>query len=134
MTLKTLLSLCLGVVMIPVANAVEPEKKQTSEQITAQTEILDRHVSELMADRVGFKKDLSSVKILEAEYEEILSHESLMFPAEDLYGSNWDTRWVDPFKGSNEKVEFPDSCAIDCSSFVYPIAIDSIARDRKSVV
>lgn len=128
MTLKTLLSLCLGVVMIPVANAVEPEKKQTSEQITAQTEILDRHVSELMADRVGFKKDLSSVKILEAEYEEILSHESLMFPAEDLYGSNWDTRWVDPFKGSNEKVEFPDSCAIDCSSFVYPIAIDSIAR------
>ena len=50
-----------------------------------------------------------------------------MFPADELYGSNWENRWVDPFRGA-AKVNFPDSFAIDCSSFVYPIAIDSMAR------
>ena len=50
-----------------------------------------------------------------------------MFPADELYGSNWENRWVDPFRGT-AKVNFPDSFAIDCSSFVYPIAIDSMAR------
>lgn len=113
--------------MVPVSKAVEPDKKQVAEVVAAQTELMDRQVSELMADRVGFKKDLSSVKILEAEYNDILSNEALMFPADELYGSNWNTRWVDPFRGE-EKVEFPDSCAIDCSAFVYPIAIDSVAR------
>ena len=53
--------------------------------------------------------------------------ENLMFPADELYGSNWENRWVDPFRGA-AKVNFPDSFAIDCSSFVYPIAIDSMAR------
>lgn len=127
MSIKTFLSLCLGFVIIPVANAVEPEKKQVAENMAVPTETLDRQVSELMADRVGFKKDLSSVKILEAEYNDLLSSEELMFPADELYGSNWDTRWVNPFRGE-EKVDFPDSCAIDCSSFVYPIAIDTTAR------
>ena len=51
-----------------------------------------------------------------------------MYPAADLYGSNWDTRWVDPFRADRANRHFPDSCAIDCSSFVYPIAIDSMAR------
>ena len=50
-----------------------------------------------------------------------------MFPAEELYGSNWENQWVDPFRGT-AKVNFPDSFAIDCSSFVYPIAMDSMAR------
>ena len=36
-------------------------------------------------------------------------------------------KWVDPFRGKS-KVNFPDSFAIDCSSFVYPIVIDSMAR------
>lgn len=114
--------------MFPVANAIEPEKKQSAEALAAQTELMDKQVSELMANRVGFKKDLASVKLLEAEYEQLLSTEELMFPAADLYGSNWDTRWVDPFRADRANLHFPDSCAIDCSSFVYPIAIDSIAR------
>ena len=114
--------------MFPVANAIEPEKKQSAEELAAQTELMDKQVSELMANRVGFKKDLASVKLLEAEYEQLLSTEELMYPAADLYGSNWDTRWVDPFRADRANRHFPDSCAIDCSSFVYPIAIDSIAR------
>lgn len=128
MSIKTILSLCLGIAMFPVANAIEPEKKQSAEELAAQTELMDKQVSELMANRVGFKKDLASVKLLEAEYEQLLSTEELMYPAADLYGSNWDTRWVDPFRADRANRHFPDSCAIDCSSFVYPIAIDSIAR------
>ena len=128
MSIKTILSLCLGIAMFPVANAIEPEKKQSAEELAAQTELMDKQVSELMANRVGFKKDLASVKLLEAEYEQLLSTEELMYPAADLYGSNWDTRWVDPFRADRANRHFPDSCAIDCSSFVYPIAIDSMAR------
>ena len=118
----------MGIAMFPVANAIEPEKKQSAEELAAQTELMDKQVSELMANRVGFKKDLASVKLLEAEYEQLLSTEELMYPAADLYGSNWDTRWVDPFRADRTNRHFPDSCAIDCSSFVYPIAIDSMAR------
>ena len=118
----------MGIAMFPVANAIEPEKKQSAEELAAQTELMDKQVSELMANRVGFKKDLASVKLLEAEYEQLLSTEELMYPAADLYGSNWDTRWVDPFRADRANRHFPDSCAIDCSSFVYPIAIDSMAR------
>lgn len=129
MSIRTILSLCLGFVIFPIANAVEPEKKQTTEDIAVQTtQLMDKQVSELMANRVGFKKDLASEKLLEAEYDELLSLEELMYPAADLYGNNWDTRWVDPFRSDKQNLHFPDSCAIDCSSFVYPIAIDSIAR------
>lgn len=83
---------------------------------------MDEHVSELMADRV-IKTDITTEKI--ATLEEILleEKEDLLFPADGLYGSNWDTRWVDPFKTdrNNSDVTFPDSCQIDCSSFILPI-------------
>ena len=49
----------------------------------------------------------------------LLPMKPLLFPADELYGSNWDTRWVDPFRGG-AKVEMPDSCAIDCSTFILP--------------
>lgn len=42
-----------------------------------------------------------------------------MFPAEELYGSDWDNRFVDPFR--NKNIHFPDSCTIDCSSFILPV-------------
>ena len=67
-------------------------------------------------------KELATLSEIEMEEKE-----NLMFPADELYGSNWENRWVDPFRGA-AKVNFPDSFAIDCSSFVYPIAIDSMAR------
>lgn len=93
-------------------------KKQTEKH----TQLMDIRVSELMADRVGFKKD-----ILQKELESIddvilneeLAFEELMYPADELYGSHWENKWVNPFR--NQKIEFPDSAKIDCSRFVLPI-------------
>lgn len=113
--------------MLPVMKAEEPEKKAAKDIVVGQANmVMEQHVSELMAERVGFKKDIAMEKLAEASFNAEVARESLMFPAEDLYGSNWNTKWVDPFRGEAEKPNFPDSCAINCSSFVYPI--DTIAR------
>lgn len=127
MTVKSILSVCLGFMMLPVMKAEEPEKKAAKDIVVDQANmVMEQHVSELMAERVGFKKDIAMEKLAEASFNAEVARESLMFPAEDLYGSNWNTKWVDPFRGEAEKPNFPDSCAINCSSFVYPI--DTIAR------
>lgn len=93
-------------------------KKQTEEQ----TQLMDIRVSELMADRVGFKKDIL-LKELESiddiMLEEELALEELMYPADELYGSNWENKWVNPYR--NAKIEFPDSASIDCSRLAIPI-------------
>lgn len=121
MTIKAILSACLGLLMIPGMEAAEPEKgKTTPVSVQEANNVMERQVSELMAERVGFKKDIALEKLAEAKLAEEVARENLMFPADELYGSNWNTRWVDPFRGE-EKVEFPDSCLIDCSSFVFPI-------------
>lgn len=127
MTVKSILSVCLGFLMLPAMKAEEPEKKAATNDVVNQANmVMEQHVSELMAERVGFKKDIAMEKLAEATFNAEVARESLMFPAEDLYGSNWNTKWVDPFRGEAEKPNFPDSCAINCSSFVYPI--DTIAR------
>ena len=121
MTIKAILSACLGLLMLPGMEAAEPEKGKTSPvSVQEANNVMERQVSELMAERVGFKKDIALEKLAEAKLAEEVARENLMFPADELYGSNWNTRWVDPFRGE-EKVEFPDSCLIDCSSFVFPI-------------
>ncbi|MEA4809937.1 MAG: peptidoglycan DD-metalloendopeptidase family protein [Macellibacteroides fermentans] len=83
---------------------------------------MDSKVTELMADRVGFKKEMAAKelsdlnsKMLEAE----LAEEDKMFPADELYGSIWDNRWVNPYK--KENLTLPDSFRIDCSTFVLPV-------------
>ena len=112
--------------MLPGMKASEPEKKSTPLVTVDQANtVMERQVSELMAERVGFKKDIAKEKLAEATLNAEIARENLMFPADELYGSNWNTRWVDPFRGE-EKIEFPDSCVIDCSSFVFPI--DSMIR------
>ena len=126
MTAKSILSICLGLLMLPGMKASEPEKKSTTLVTVDQANtVMERQVSELMAERVGFKKDIAKEKLAEATLNAEIARENLMFPADELYGSNWNTRWVDPFRGE-EKIEFPDSCVIDCSSFVFPI--DSMIR------
>lgn len=127
MTVKSILSVCLGFIMLPAMKAEEPEKKAAKEVVVEQAnQVMEQHVSELMAERVGFKKDIAMEKLAEATFNAEVARESLMFPAEELYGSNWNTRWVNPFQGEEVKPDFPDSCAINCVSFVYPI--DSITR------
>lgn len=121
MTIKSILSICVGLLMLPAMKASEPEKKSTPlVTIDQANTVMERQVSELMAERVGLKKDMVKEKLAEAVLDAEIARENLMFPADELYGSNWNTRWVDPFRGET-KVDFPDSCIIDCSSFVFPI-------------
>jgi murein DD-endopeptidase MepM/ murein hydrolase activator NlpD len=96
---------------------------QDDSRNTERTKLMDARVSELMAGRV-IKTDITTEKI--ATLEELLleEQEELLFPADELYGSNWDTRWVDPFRRDSSDVAFPDSCEIDCSSFILPITND----------
>ncbi|MDR1203115.1 MAG: peptidoglycan DD-metalloendopeptidase family protein [Tannerellaceae bacterium] len=87
------------------------------------TKLMDERVLELMADRV-IKTDIATEKIATLEEIFLEEQEDLLFPADELYGSNWNDRWVDPFKTDNSNVTFPDSCEIDCSSFIIPIDSD----------
>ncbi|MDR2118578.1 MAG: peptidoglycan DD-metalloendopeptidase family protein [Tannerellaceae bacterium] len=114
----------MNVKLIPVyclilgsALKVEGQHKETSVRVNTS---LDAHISALMADRVT-RTDITLNKIAELEELCIEAEEDMLFPADELYGSNWDTRWVDPFRGDTADVAFPDSCEIDCSSFIIPI-------------
>ena len=123
MKIRALLFICCTTILVSAVEAKIKEDKGTPKQIV-HIKKMDKRVSELMADRVNIRKNKELATLSEIEMEE---KENLMFPADELYGSNWENRWVDPFRGT-AKVNFPDSFAIDCSSFVYPIAIDSMAR------
>lgn len=124
MTIKTIFSISVGLLLFFGAKASEPEKKNKVSVEHANT-VMEQNVSELMAERVGFKKDIGMKQLSEATINSEIARESLLFPADELYGSNWNTEWVDPFRG-DKKIDFPDSCFIDCSSFYYPI--DSVTR------
>lgn len=113
----------IGCSLFFVSTAIARDKeKKTKIETVKQTRLMDERVSELMADRVGFKKDillkeLSSIN--EVMLEEELAMEDLMYPADELYGSHWENKWVNPYR--NVKIEFPDSAEIDCSHFILPI-------------
>lgn len=111
--------------MVSTANAENPVKPETPETPNHPThKLMDKRVSELMADRVGFKKDMALKELAEInEKAELEARENLMFPADELYGE-WTNEWVNPFRG--KKVDLPDSCVIDCSTFVLPM--DSMTR------
>ena len=67
---------------------------------------MDKRVSELMADRVNIRKNMELKELATLSEIEMEEKENLMFPADELYGSNWENRWVDPFRGA-AKVNFP---------------------------
>lgn len=120
MSIKTFLFICCAAVMVSTASAENPVKPETPETPNHPThKLMDKRVSELMADRVGFKKDMALKELAEInEKAELEARENLMFPADELYGE-WTNEWVNPFRG--KKVDMPDSCVIDCSAFVLPI-------------
>lgn len=122
MKIKALLFICCTSLMVSAVSAKDPEGKDTPKQ-TIHIVKMDKRVSELMADRVTIRKDMGLKELAEINArvdESLAANEDLLFPADELYGSNWDTRWVDPFRGGS-KIEMPDSCAIDCSAFTLPI-------------
>lgn len=121
MNIKTFLFTCCAALLVTTADAKRPVKIVTSpvsEQTQPSHQLMDQRVSELMADRVGFKKDMTDKLIEMNELEELEAMEDLEFPADELYGE-WTNDWVDPFRG--KKIDMPDSCRIDCSTFVLPL-------------
>lgn len=122
MSIKSFLFVCCAAFIVSAASAKEPEKKDSPKKITTtHAELMDQRVSELMADRVGFKKDIALKELAEiTETTKLEAMEDLMYPADELYGSNWDNRWVNPYKKC-ENIVYPDSFAINCSSFVSPV-------------
>lgn len=126
MKIRALLFICCTTILVSAVEAKINEDEGAPKQIV-HIKKMDKRVSELMADRVNIRKNMELKELATLSEIEMEEKENLMFPADELYGSNWENRWVDPFRGA-AKVNFPDSFAIDCSSFVYPIAIDSMAR------
>ena len=126
MKIRALLFICCTTILVSAVEAKIKEDEGAPKQIV-HIEKMDKRVSELMADRVNIRKNMELKELATLSEIEMEEKENLMCPADELYGSNWENRWVDPFRGA-AKVNFPDSFAIDCSSFVYPIAIDSMAR------
>lgn len=113
------LSLTIG------ANAREPRKREFTQQSqipSLQTQLIDQHVSELMADKVNKASEIASEGLADLEYlsyDELLDSEALRFPADELYDSSWDTCWVNPFR--SKEVNIPDSFNVDCRAFSIPI-------------
>ena len=127
MKIRALLFVCCTSFMVSAVSAQKQTGTDTPKE-TIHIVKMDKRVSELMADRVTIRKDMGLKELAEINArvdESLAANEALLFPADELYGSNWDTRWVDPFRGSS-KVEMPDSCAIDCSTFILPI--DTMTR------
>ena len=127
MKIRALLFICCTSFMVSAVSAQKQTGTDTPKE-TIHIVKMDKRVSELMADRVTIRKDMGLKELAEINArvdESLAANEALLFPADELYGSNWDTRWVDPFRGG-AKAEMPDSCAIDCSTFILPI--DTMTR------
>ena len=127
MKIRTLLFICCSTILVSAVEARAQEGKDAPKQ-TVYIKKMDKRVSELMADRVSIRKNMELKELATLNEEAMIVREDLMFPADELYGSTWENQWVDPFRGTTAKVNYPDSFVIDCSSFVYPIGIDSMAR------
>jgi len=103
----------------------QPEwlKKNSQKQpqkVSVDAARLDRQVSELMANYISPVKMTGELAIAKfSNYNELLLRENLLYPADDLYHSNWDTLNVNPFKSSD--ITFPDTYTIDCRTFSIPI-------------
>jgi murein DD-endopeptidase MepM/ murein hydrolase activator NlpD len=129
MKIRNILFICCGFI-VGIQASAEAQRKKFEQEVPS-NERLDRQVSELMANRVSPTKIISdelAVAKLD-EFNELLAAENLMFPADELYNSNWDTVHVNPFL--NTKIEFPDSYNIDCSSFTMPIDNEQIRITSK---
>ena len=126
MKLQKILLICGGLIIGLYAKADEPKKnnKLQSQPVIVDAARLDKQASELMANRITpTKVEVDELAVIKFdEFKEQLSRENLMFPADELYNSNWDTINVNPFAKSS--IDFPESYTIDCSSFTIPFDHD----------
>ena len=113
--------ICCSFLMISATHAGNPLKDNKEKQ--AVPAINPENVNNFIADRVTYKKEqvLKELATIHSiELKTAIDEEAKLYPADELYGSNWENRFVDPFRGSTN-ITFPDSCAIDCSTFTLPI-------------
>ena len=128
MKIQTALVICCTTILASFVGIHAQENEDTQGQVVL-IKKMDQQTSELMAGRVGIRKNMELKELAVLEEKKLIAEEDLMFPADELYASHWENKWVDPFQGKAKAlVNFPDSFQIDCSSFVYPIGIDSMAR------
>ena len=100
-----------------VLKKLNPKQTPT---VTVDAARLEKHASELMASYLTTAKVAGEFAVYKfEEINEHLARENLMFPADELYNSNWDTVHVNPFK--NEKITFPDKYTIDCRTYISPV-------------
>jgi len=122
MKLKIVFILCFSCTIFYSMEGKDPPQKKESVPVpTIQTQLMNEQIAELMADRVGLKKGIAGEELALIDdffHNELLEYESLMFPADELYGS-WDTTWVNPYRSKD--IAYPDSFYVDCTSFVLPI-------------
>lgn len=128
MKIQTALIICCTTFLASFIGVNAQKSNETQGQVVL-IKKMDQQTTELMAGRVGIRKNMELKELAVLEEKKLLAEEDLMFPADELYASHWENKWVDPFQGkARALITFPDSFQIDCSSFVYPIAIDSMAR------
>ena len=115
-----LLICCL---LFGLTTQVQGQKKISSKQapaIAVDAAQLDKHASELMATYLSPAKVAGEVSISKLnDFNELVSMESLLFPADELYQSNWDTVNVNPFQRLS--ITFPDTYTIDCRTYISPV-------------
>ncbi|MDR1103197.1 MAG: LysM peptidoglycan-binding domain-containing protein [Tannerella sp.] len=124
MKVKIVSILCGVTLAVAGMQGKEPLKRRdaASAANSLHNQLIDRQVSELMANRIDIRKERFGAELAVMDYvsrEELLEEEALRFPADELYGS-WDTSWVNPFR--SREIAFPDTFDIDCSTFVFPVA------------
>jgi murein DD-endopeptidase MepM/ murein hydrolase activator NlpD len=125
MKIRNVLFICCGFIT-GIQASVEAQRNQTASEASGANVRLDQQISELMANRIS-PMQIASDELAVAklnEFNELLAKENLMFPADELYNSNWDTVNVNPFK--NTGITFPDSYVIDCSTFTMPVGHEQI--------
>jgi murein DD-endopeptidase MepM/ murein hydrolase activator NlpD len=111
----------------------QPNTTTTSKNIQEknQSQNLKKQASELTAKHIPLTK-LETDGVARAkleEYKEQVNMENLLFPADELYNSNWDTIHVNPFV--SQKINFPESYTVNCNSFIMPISNDDIKVTSK---
>ena len=132
MKIHNILLICCCLLIGLQVKADEPKKNNKAQkQVIIGIEQIDKQASELLANRFSSTKiGAEELAIVEFnEYNELLSNEDILFPADELYNSNWDTLNVNPFVRST--IEFPDSYTINCSSFSMPIDNEEIKITSK---
>lgn len=113
--------MCCSLMITTAVSAANPRKGDPvkNEPVTV---IKNESVNNFIADRVNFKKEMALKELSTINtiaLSEAINMEATLYPADELYGSRWENRFVDPTQGLN--IALPDSFGVDCSSFVLPI-------------